>query len=131
MSAPTTLAELFRSLGLSLTVRSAADEDDAWACTLTRPDGAIHEVESVTFFDVDPDTGEEWVVEPTPSRVLSVLAGGDAEDDGEEGEDDGEGNDGDAAEDAAALADAEAAARKFLGDEGYETLLRLDAEGLE
>lgn len=122
MSAPTTLAELFRSLGLTLTVRSAADEDDAWACTLTRPDGALHEVESVTFFDVDPDTGEEWVVEPTPSRVLSVLAGGDAEpeDGGEVDEDD-----------AKALADAEAAARRFLGDEAYETLLRLDAEELE
>lgn len=122
MSAPTTLAELFRSLGLTLTVRSAADEDDAWACTLTRPDGALHEVESVSFFDVDPDTGEEWVVEPTPSRVLSVLAGGDAEpEEGDEVDD----------EDAAALADAEAAARKFLGDEAYETLLRVDAEGLE
>jgi len=122
MSAPTTLAELFRSLGLTLTVRSAADEDDAWACTLTRPDGALHEVESVTFFDVDPDTGEEWVVEPTPSRVLSVLAGGDAEpEDGDEVDE----------EEAAALADAEAAARKFLGDEAYETLLRVDAEGLE
>ncbi len=122
MSAPTTLAELFRSLGLTLAVRSAADEDDAWACTLTRPDGALHEVESVTFFDVDPDTGEEWVVEPTPSRVLSVLAGGDAEpeDGGEVDEDD-----------AKALADAEAAARRFLGDEAYETLLRLDAEELE
>ena len=58
MSAPTTLAELFRSLGLTLTVRAAEDEDGSWACTLTRPDGAIHEVESVTFFDVDPDTGE-------------------------------------------------------------------------
>lgn len=122
MSAPTTLAELFRSLGLSLTVRSAADEDDAWACTLTRPDGALHEVESVTFFDVDPDTGEEWVVEPTPSRVLSVLAGGDVEpEDGEEVDED----------DARALADAEAAARRFLGDEAYETLVRLDAEELE
>jgi hypothetical protein len=122
MSAPTTLAELFRSLGLTLSVRSAADEDDAWACTLTRPDGALHEVESVTFFDVDPDTGEEWVVEPTPSRVLSVLAGGDAEpeDGGEVDEDD-----------ARALADAEAAARRFLGDDAYETLLRLDAEELE
>ena len=120
MSAPTTLAELFRSLGLTLTVRVAEDEDDAWACTLTRPDGAMHEVESVTFFDVDPDTGEEWVVEPTPSRVLSVLAGGDAElEDGEE------------EDEAAALADTEAAARAFLGDEAYETLLRLDAEGLE
>lgn len=122
MSAPTTLAELFRSLGLTLTVRSATDEDDAWACTLTRPDGALHEVESVTFFDVDPDTGEEWVVEPTPSRVLSVLAGGDAEpeDGGEVDEDD-----------ARALADAEAAARRFLGDDAYETLLRLDTEELE
>ncbi len=126
MSAPTTLAELFRSLGLSLTVRSAADEDEdeAWACTLTRPDGAIHEIESVTFFDVDPDTGEEWVVEPTPSRVLSVLAGGDAEPEGDEEEDRDE-------DDALALVDAEAAARRFLGDVAYETLLRLDAEELE
>ena len=73
---PTTLAELFRSLGLSLTVRAIEDEDEAWACTLTRPDGTTHEIESVSFFDVDPDTGEEWIVEPTPSRVLSVLAGG-------------------------------------------------------
>lgn len=124
MSAPTTVAELFRSLGLTLTVRSAADEDEdeAWACTLTRPDGAIHEVESVTFFDVDPDTGEEWVVEPTPSRVLSVLAGGDAEvEDGDEVDED----------EALALADAEAAARRFLGDEAYDTLLRLDAEETE
>jgi hypothetical protein len=122
MSAPTTLAELFRSLGLTLTVRAADDEDEdgSWACTLTRPDGATHEVESVTFFDVDPDTGEEWVVEPTPSRVLSVLAGGDAElEEGEQGDE------------AAALADSEAAARAFLGDEAYETLLRLDAEDLE
>jgi hypothetical protein len=122
MSAPTTLAELFRSLGLTLTVRAAEDEDEdgSWACTLTRPDGAIHEVESVTFFDVDPNTGEEWVVEPTPSRVLSVLAGGDAELEGGEEEDE-----------AAALADTEAAARAFLGEEAYETLLRLDAEELE
>ena len=120
MSAPTTLAELFRSLGLTLTVRSAEDEDDAWACTLVRQDGAIYEVESVTFFDVDPDTGEEWVVEPTPSRVLSVLAGGDAElEDGEDGDE------------AAALADTEAAARSFLGDEAYDTLIRLDADELE
>ena len=120
MSAPTTLAELFRSLGLSLTIRAAEDEEGSWACTLTRPDGALHEVESVTFFDVDPDTGEEWIVEPTPSRVLSVLAGGDAElEDGDEGDE------------AAALADSEAAARRFLGDEAYETLLRLDAEELE
>jgi len=124
MSAPTTLAELFRSLGLTLTVRAAEDEDEdgSWACTLTRPDGAAHEVESVTFFDVDPDTGEEWVVEPTPSRVLSVLAGGDAELEGGEEADEDE---------AAALVDSEAAARAFLGDEAYATLLRLDAEGLE
>jgi len=123
MSAPTTLAELFRSLGLTLTVRAAEDEDEdgSWACVLTRPDGATHVVESVTFFDVDPDTGEEWVVEPTPSRVLSVLAGGDAElEDGEEVDDE-----------AAAIADSEAAARAFLGDDAYETLLRLDAEELE
>src|SRR5450759_4141695 len=77
--APTTLAELFRSLGLSMTVRADEAEAEAWACTLTRPDGVTYEIESVSFFDVDPDTGEEWIVEPTPSRVLSVLAGVDAE----------------------------------------------------
>jgi hypothetical protein len=130
-AAPTTLAELFRSLELTLTVRAAADEDDAWACTLTRPDGAIHEIESVSFFDVDPETGDEWVVEPTPSRVLSVLAGGDtdSEDEGEDG--DGTGDEPTGADDEAARAEAEAAARRFLGDEAYETLVRLDAEGLE
>ena len=118
--APTTLAELFRSLGLTLTVRAVEDEDEAWACTLTRPDGAVHEIESVSFFDVDPDTGEEWIVEPTPSRVLSVLAGGDAElEDGDEGDEE------------AAVADTEAAARNFLGDEAYEILLLLDAEETE
>lgn len=128
MSAPTTLAELFRSLGLTLTVRAAADEDEdgSWACTLTRPDGVTHEIESVTFFDVDPDTGEEWVVEPTPSRVLSVLAGGDTE--LEDGEDEDEEADED---EAGARADSETAARAFLGDDAYETLLRLDAEELE
>lgn len=121
-STPTTIAELFRSLGLTLTVRSAAgeDEDEAWACTLTRPDGKTYEIESVTFFDVDPDTGDEWIVEPGPSRVLSVLAGGDGEDE-DEGEDDRNG------EDAAA---AEAAAREFLGDEAYDLLNELDAAGL-
>jgi len=118
--APTTLAELFRSLGLSMTVRADEAEAEAWACTLTRPDGVIYEIESVSFFDVDPDTGEEWIVEPTPSRVLSVLAGVDAElEGGEEGDEE------------AALADTEAAARSFLGDEAYEILLVLDAEGLE
>jgi hypothetical protein len=117
-STPTTIAELFRSLGLTLTVRSAADEDEAWACTLTRPDGRTYEIESVTFFDVDPDTGDEWIVEPGPSRVLSVLAGGDVED-----EDGGES--GESAE------AAEAAARDFLGDEAYELLNELDAAGLE
>lgn len=124
-STPGSLGELFRSLGLSLTIRAVADEDDAWACTLTRPDGAVYEVDSVTFFDVDPDTGEEWAVEPSPSRVLSVLAGGeieaDEELDGELGEDD--------------LADAgpeaEAAARAFLGDAAYDLLLELDAAGME
>jgi hypothetical protein len=114
-STPTTIAGLFRSLGLTLTVRSAADEDEAWACTLTRPDGKTYEIESVTFFDVDPDTGDEWIVEPGPSRVLSVLAGGDVED--EEGEEAGE--------------DAEAEARAFLGDEAWALLNELDAAGLE
>jgi hypothetical protein len=123
-STPTTLGELFRSLGLTLTIRPVADEDDAWACTLTRPDGATYEVDSVTFFDVDPDTGEEWAVEPSPSRVLSVLAGGDDEEDGEA--------DGDAdAVDADAAREAEAAARAFLGDEAYAQLQELDAAGLE
>ena len=108
---PTTLVELFRSLDLTLTVRAAADEDDAWACTLTRPDGRTFEIESVSFFDVDPETGDEWIVEPSPTRVLGVLAGGEAEAD-EEGRD------------AAGLA--EAAGRAFLGDEEYELLLRID-----
>jgi hypothetical protein len=114
---PTTLGELFRSLGLTLTVRAVADEEDAWACTLTRPDGTAYEIDSVTFFDVDPDTDEEWPVEPSPSRVLSVLAGGDVEGDDEQGEDAG--------------ADAEQAARRFLGDAAYDLLLELDAAGLE
>ncbi len=66
----------------------------------------------MAFFDVDPDTGEEWEVEPSPSRVLSVLAGGEVED--EDGDDAGE--------------DAEASARAFLGDEAYDLLVALDAE---
>ena len=115
---PATIGELFRSLGLTLTVRSVADEDEAWACTLTRPDGETYEIESVSFFDVDPETGDEWIVEPSPSRVLSVLAGGDVEDEDE-----------DAVEEAGE--DAEKAARAFLGDAGYELLNELDAAGLE
>jgi hypothetical protein len=115
MSTPTTFSELFRSLGLTLTIRAIADEDEAWACTLTRPDGATYDIDSVSFFDVDPDTGDEWIVEPSPSRVLSVLAGGEVED--EEG--------GDAA------GESEAAARAFLGDDMYELLLQLDEEGAE
>jgi len=115
---PASLGELFRSLGLSLTVRAADDDEaDAWACTLARPDGTTYEIDSVTFFDVDPDTDEEWAVEPSPSRVLSVLAGGDVEADDPEGE--------------AAAAETEAAARGFLGDEAYALLLQLDAEGIE
>lgn len=113
---PETLGELFRSLGLSLTIKAATDEDDAWACTLTKPDGATYEIDSVSFFDVDPDTGDEWAVEPSPSRVLSVLAGGDIE--GDDEADDAE-------------AQAEAAAKAFLGDEAYALLLELDAAGLE
>ena len=111
---PASIGELFRSLGLSLSVRAATgeDEEEAWACTLTRPDGRTYDIESVAFFDVDPDTGEEWVVEPSPSRVLSVLAGGDVED--EEGGDAGQ--------------DAEAAGRAFLGDEAFDLLAALDAE---
>ena len=115
-STPGTLSDLFRSLDLTLTVRSIADEEDAWACTLTRPDGATYEIDSVTFFDVDPDTNDEWAVEPTPSRVLSVLAGGDVE-----SEEDG----------ADPQAESEAAARRFLGDEAYDLLQELDAAGLE
>ncbi len=114
---PASLGELFRSLGLSLTIRAADDEDGAWACTLTRPDGATYEIESVTFFDVDPDTGDEWAVEPGPSRALSVLAGGEVEADDAEGE--------------AAASETEAAARGFLGDEAYTLLVRLDEESLE
>lgn len=113
---PTSIGELFRSLGLTLTIHAAeGEEESSWACTLTRPDGEPYEIESVSFFDVDPDTGEEWAVEPSPSRVLAVLAGGDVED--EDGEEAG--------------ADAEAAARAFLGDEAYELLGELDAEGLD
>jgi hypothetical protein len=109
---PTTLDELFRSLGLSLTIRAAEGEDEAWTCTLTRPDGVEFAIDQVTFFDVDPDTGDEWLVEPTPSRVLSVLAGGDVE-----------AEDGD---DAGAADETAEAARAFLGDEGYATLLAID-----
>lgn len=114
---PTTLAELFRSLGLRLTIRAADDEPDAWACTLTRSDGAAYDIESVTFFDVDPDTGDEWVVEPGPTRVLGVLAGGDVADDDEEGR--------------MAGRETETAARAFLGDEAYELLVRLDLAELD
>lgn len=119
-STPTTIAELFGSLGLTLTVRAAEDEDDAWTCTLTRPDGETYEIESVTFFDEDPETGEESVEEPTPTRVLSVLASGAVEI-----EDDAE------ADVAAAMAEAEADARAFLGDEAYELLLALDEAEVE
>jgi hypothetical protein len=114
---PTTIGELFRSLGLTITIRAASgdEEEEAWACTLTRPDGQTYEIESVSFFDVDPDTGEEWAVEPSPSRVLAVLAGGEIED-----EDGGEAGD-----------EAEAAARAFLGDDAYELLGELDAEGMD
>ena len=73
LSNPTTVAELFRALGLTLTVRAAEDEPDAWACVLAAPDGRVHEISSVTFFDVDPDTGEEWVAEPTPTRTSASV----------------------------------------------------------
>ena len=116
MTSPTTLGELFRSLELTLTVRSAADDDEAWSCTLERPDGRTFEIESVSFFDVDPDTGDEWIVEPGPTRVLGVLAGGEIEAEDEEGE--------------GAASEAEAAARAFLGDEAYELLLQLDEADL-
>jgi hypothetical protein len=112
---PASIGELFRSLGLTLTIRPIVDEEEAWACTLARPDGEVFEIDSVSFFDVDPDTGDEWMVEPSPSRVLSVLVGGDVEDeDGEEASD-----------------DTEAAARAFLGDEAFELLSELDAAGIE
>lgn len=114
---PTTLDELFRSLGLALTIRAAQGDDEAWACTLTRPDGAVFEIDQVTFFDVDPESGDEWIVEPTPSRVLSVLAGGDVE--AEDGEDE------------AAGTETAQAARAFLGDEAFDLLLRLDSEDEE
>lgn len=119
MSSPTpaSLGELFRSLGLALTIRPADDEENAWACTLTRPDGVAYDIESVTFFDVDPDSDDEWPVEPTPSRVLSVLAGGVVEAEDDEGE--------------IAASETEAAARAFLGDDAYALLLRLDEEGFE
>lgn len=113
MSTAASLDELFRSLGLSLTVTSLPDEDEAWECVLTRRDGERYEIESVSFFDVDPETGEEMLAEPTPTRVLAVLAGGDDVQD-EEGEEAG--------------GDAEAAAREFLGDDAYENLIALLAE---
>ncbi len=117
-STPATLEELFRSLGLKLTIGVARDEPGAWSCSLARPDGRTYDIESVTFFDVDPDTGEEWEVEPSPSRVLGVLAGGDVE-----------AEDGNGTSDAAA--EAEASARAFLGDEAYDLLLRLDEDEVD
>ena len=88
---PATIGELFRSLGPHAHDPRRGGRGDAWACTLTRPDGQTYEIESVSFFDVDPDTGDEWIVEPGPSRVLSVLAGGDVEDeDGAEAGEDAE-----------------------------------------
>ena len=63
-----------------------------------------------------PGQGDEWAVEPSPSRVLSVLAGGDIE--GDDDADDAE-------------AEAEAAARAFLGEAAYDQLLELDAAGAE
>ncbi len=116
---PANLSELFRSLGLSLTIRAVDDDDASWACTLTRPDGAVYEIDAVSFFDVDPETGEEWAVEPTPARVMSVLAGGDVESDEDEG-----------GEPVDVTAETEAAVRTFLGDTAYSLLLELDeAEG--
>ena len=111
MTQPESIGELFRSLGLTLTIATPPDEDEAWACTLTRLDGETFVIDAVAFFDVDPDTGEEWMIEPSPARVLAVLAGRDIEDD--DGVD--------------AAPEAEAAARAFLGDEAYELLLELDA----
>ena len=113
--APESLEELFRSLGLTLTTRAATDEDGAWTCVLSRPDGRTYEIESVTFFDVDPETDEEWAVEPTPSRVLSVLAGGEIDAEDPEGQ--------------SAAEESQAAARAFLGDDAYALLLALDEDG--
>jgi ATP:corrinoid adenosyltransferase len=118
-STPSTIGELFRSLGLSLTIRAAEGDDESWSCSITRPDGQTYEIDVVSFFDVDPETGEEWTVEPTPSRVLSVLAGTDVE-----AEDDEE-------SDSEAAAETQAAVRAFLGDDAYDLLLVLDAEGIE
>ena len=113
---PATISELFRSLGLSLTIRPVDEDDDSWACTLTRPDGSVYEIDAVSFFDVDPETGDEWPVEPTPSRVMSVLAGGDVEADEDDGSDPVD-----------VTAETEAAVRAFLGDAAYDLLLELDA----
>ncbi len=85
-SQPESLAELFRSLDLTLTIRSNKEEEEAWACLITRPDGRTYEIEMVSFFDVDPETGEEWPVEPTPTRVLSVMAGTEVESEDEDDE---------------------------------------------
>jgi ATP:corrinoid adenosyltransferase len=122
-STPISLGELFRSLDLTLTVRALPEDEESWACTLTRPDGRTYEIDAVSFFDVDPDTGDEWAVEPAPSRVLSVLAGGDVDEDESEGEPD--------ADDAAAAAETVAAVRAFLGDEAYDLLVALDEASLE
>lgn len=111
-SKPETLAELFRSLDLTLTIRANTEEEDAWACLLARPDGRSYAIEMVSFFDVDPETGEEWAVEPTPSRIMSVMAGTDVESEDEDDE--------------AAAEETAAAVRAFLGDETYALLLELD-----
>ena len=116
LSTPTTIGELFRSLGLTLIIRTIEGDEESWACTLVKPDGTSHEIDAVSFFDVDPETGDEWTVEPTPSRVLSVLAGGDVEDEDAD----------DAVSDDEAAGETAAAARAFLGDEAYELLLALD-----
>ena len=117
---PATLGELFRSLDLSMTIHPVADDEDSWACTLTRPDGTVYEIDAVSFFDVDPESGDEWSVEPTPSRVMSVLAGGDVEADDEDGE-----------EPVDVTAETADAVRAFLGDDAYTLLLELDAAETE
>ena len=96
---------------------TATYEDGAWACVLSRPDGRTYEIESVSFFDVDPETGDEWAVEPTPSRVLSVLAGGEIDAEDPEGQ--------------SAAEESQAAARAFLGDDAYALLLALDEGDFE
>jgi hypothetical protein len=113
---PGTLSELFRSLDLTLTIRPAADEPDAWACTLSRPDGGTYEIDSVTIRRPARSRHGESPVPSTTPRRPPVVAGGDIE-----GDDDS----------ADTEAESEAAARGFLGEEAFALLQELDAAGLE